>query len=73
MWWREEECHKDLSHTDRLKISHLITGNYSTEKELALTFKVGNDPRKGENGYIFPDPANFHTALLLCHSHRPVQ
>lgn len=50
-----------------------MTGNYSTEKELALTFEVGNDHRKGENGYLFPDPANFYTALLLCHSHRPVQ
>lgn len=43
-----------------------MTGNYSTEKELVLTFKVGNDHRKGENGYLFPDLANFHTILLYC-------
>lgn len=36
-----------------LKILHLMTGNCSTEKELVLTFKVGNDHRKGENGWIF--------------------
>lgn len=56
-----------------LKISHLITGNYSTERELTLTFKVGNDYREGENGYLLPDLANFHIALLLCHSRRAVK
>lgn len=46
MWWGEEKYHKNMSHTDSMKISHLMIGNYSTEKELTLTFKMGNDHRK---------------------------
>lgn len=73
MWWGEEEYFKDINHTDILKIPHPTIGNYSTERDLALTFKVGSDYREGEKGCLFPDAANFHIALLLCHSHRPVQ
>ena len=50
-----------------------MTSNYFTEEESALTFKMGDDYKEGEKGYLFPDTANFHIALLLCHSHRPVQ
>lgn len=50
-----------------------MTGNYSPERESALTFKVGNYYREGENGDLLPDPANFHTVLLLCHRHAPIQ
>lgn len=52
MWWGEEEYSKNMSHTDMLKVLHLMADKYSTEKELALTFKVDNDHRKGENGYF---------------------
>lgn len=63
---------KDISHADLLKIPPLLIGNYSAERKPILTFKMGNDYREGENGYLFLNPANSRIVPLLCHSHRPI-
>lgn len=71
--WEEGCGGKDISHTGMLKIPHPRAANDPSEKEDALTFILGNGFWEGENGNLFPDPANFHTVLSLYHRRRPVQ
>lgn len=73
MWWREEECFKDMSYIDMLKIFYFIIGNYFIERELIFIFKVVNDYREGENGYLLLDFVNFYIVFLLCYSRRVVK